>query len=184
MRKTTCSSEPEENEEIAKAFLQQTRGFTAVDAITFLTVAIATALVRTPTPSLATLGAEADSGGTSVRAGVREVRRHAGLTGYLGAQTLASLTFAMFPVLFIAFVVDVLEGDEATVGIIRGMAAFGGIAAAIIVGRLGNRTDPPHLMMWGYIGLGAVALVFVNITGSRLLCGSFSSSSPSAGSRT
>ena len=137
-----------------------------IDAITFLTVAAATTLVRTPTASLA--GGEgdgpADSGGVGVRVGLREVRRHAGLTGYLGAETLASLTFAMFPVLFIAFVVDVLDGDEATVGIIRGMAAFGGIAAAVIVGRLGNRVNPTHLMMWGYIGLGAVALVFVNIT--------------------
>ena len=136
----------------------------AVDAITFLTVAGVTTLVRTRTASLATGDGEADGGGASVRAGVRELRRHAGLTGYLGAQTLAYLTFAMFPVLFIAFVVDVLGGDEATVGIIRGMAAFGGIAAALIVGRLGNRANPTHLMMWGYIGLGAVALVFVNIT--------------------
>jgi len=137
-----------------------------IDAITFLTVAAATTLVRTPTASLADDDGEGtdESGGVGVRAGVREIRRHAGLTGYLGAETLASLTFAMFPVLFIAFVVDVLDGDEATVGIIRGMAAFGGIAAAVIVGRLGNRANPMHLMMWGYIGLGAVALVFVNIT--------------------
>ena len=92
------------------------------------------------------------------------VRRHAGLTGYLSAESLASLTFAMFPVLFIAFVVDVLSGDEATVGIIRGTAAFGGLAAAVIVGRIGDRAKPAHLMVWGYIGLGAVALVFVNIT--------------------
>ena len=94
----------------------------------------------------------------------REIQRHTGLTGYLGVQTLAYLTFTMFPVLFIAFVVDVLRGDEATVGIIRGMAAFGGIAAAVLVGRLAKRADPPKLMMWGYAGLGVVALVFVNIT--------------------
>ena len=136
----------------------------AVDAMTFLTVAAATTFVRTPTASLTTGDGGADSDRTSVRAGVREVRRHAGLTGYLGAETLASLTFAMFPVLFIAFVVDVLNGNEATVGIIRGMAAFGGIAAAVIVGRMGNRANPTYLMMWGYIGLGAVALIFVNIT--------------------
>jgi MFS family permease len=134
-----------------------------VDAITFLAVAGATTLVRTPTASLAGAG---DSGGaeTGVRAGLRELRLHAGLTGYLGAETLAALTFEMFPVLFIVFVIDVLGGDEGTVGIIRGSAAFGGIAAAVIVGRLGNRANPTRLMMWGYIGLGAVAFVFVNIT--------------------
>ncbi len=134
-----------------------------VDAITFLAVAVATTLVRTPTTSLATSDG-AEQGGASVRAGLREVRLHAGLKGYLGAESLAALTFAMFPVLFIVFVVDVLKGDEATVGIIRGSAAFGGIAAAVIVGRLGNRANPTRLMMWGYLGLGAVAFVFVNIT--------------------
>ena len=70
----------------------------------------------------------------------------------------------MFPVLFIAFVIDVLGGDEAQVGIIRGMAAFGGLVAAVVVGRLAARADPTKLMMWGYAGLGAVALLFVNIT--------------------
>lgn len=135
----------------------------AIDAISFLAVAAVTTLVRAPTASLA-IDDEAGGAPASVRAGLREVRRHAGLTGYLGAETLASLTFAMFPVLFIAFVIDILGGDESTVGIIRGMAAFGGIAAAVIVGRLGNRANPTYLMMWGYIGLGAVALVFVNIT--------------------
>lgn len=70
----------------------------------------------------------------------------------------------MFPVLFIAFVVDVLDGDEATVGIIRGMAAFGGIAASVLVGRYARRVESPVLMMAGYAGLGVVAFVFVNIT--------------------
>ncbi|HEY6629737.1 MAG TPA: MFS transporter [Acidimicrobiia bacterium] len=134
-----------------------------VDAITFLTVAVATTLVRTPTASLTTSDGT-DRNEAGVRAGLRELGLHAGLKGYLGAETVAALTFAMFPVLFIAFVVDVLNGDEATVGIIRGSAAFGGIAAAVMVGRLGNRADPTRLMMWGYIGLGAVAFVFVNIT--------------------
>ncbi len=135
-----------------------------VDAITFLAVAGATTLVRTPTASLATGDGDSDGTEASVRAGLRELRLHAGLKGYLGAETLAALTFAMFPVLFIAFVVDVLSGDEATVGIIRGSAAFGGIGAAVIVGRLGDRANPTRLMMWGYLGLGAVAFVFVNIT--------------------
>jgi predicted MFS family arabinose efflux permease len=132
-----------------------------VDAITFLTVAAATALVRTPTASLAIDG----EGGTeaSVRGGWHEIRRRQGLTGYLGVQTLASLTFAMFPVLFIAFVVDVLSGDEATVGIIRGVAAFGGITASVLIGRFAKHVEPTRLMMWGYAGLGAVAFVFVNI---------------------
>ena len=136
-----------------------------VDAVSFLTVAVVTSFVRTPTPSLSVN--HDDDGGrrrVRVRDGWREVRRHPGLTAYLGVQSLASLAFAMFPVLFIVFVIDVLGGDEATIGIIRGMAAFGGIAAAVLIARVAKHVDPVKLMVWGYTGLGMVALLFVNMT--------------------
>ena len=133
------------------------------DGITFLIVGVATWLVRTPTQSLNTKeDVEAEPGG--VRSGWRQVRRHPRLVGYLIVQTMASWTFAMFPVLFIAFVIEVLNGDEATVGIIRGMAAFGGLLASYFVGRHLKRVDPALLMVWGYSGLGLVAFVFVNMS--------------------
>ncbi|MGI9052121.1 MAG: MFS transporter [Ilumatobacteraceae bacterium] len=135
-----------------------------VDAATFVAVAVATAFVRTPTPSLSASQSDGQPDTSGVRRGWQEIRRHRRLVGYLGVQTLAAVAFAMFPVLFIAFVVDVLDGDEATVGIIRGMAAFGGIAASVLVGRFATRVQSPVLMMVGYAGLGAVAFVFVNIT--------------------
>jgi predicted MFS family arabinose efflux permease len=134
-----------------------------VDAATFLVVAVATSFVRTPTPSLATDGTS-DEHGAGVGAGWRQIRRYRSLVGYLAVQALAAVAFAMFPVLFIAFVVDVLDGDEATVGIIRGMAAFGGITASVLVGRYARQFDPTTLMAAGYAGLGVVAFVFVNIT--------------------
>jgi MFS family permease len=134
-----------------------------VDAITFIAVAIATSFVRTPTPSLAADDRSSGRRRVGVRDGWREIRGHPGLTGYLGVQAVAWLAFAMFPVLFIAFVVDVLDGDEATVGIIRGMAAFGGITASVLVARFAKVADPIKLMIWGYTGLGAVAFVFVNM---------------------
>jgi MFS family permease len=133
------------------------------DGATFVAVAVATCFVRTPTPSL---GSDEDGDWrpwSGVRAGWREIRNHRALVGYLQVQTLASLTFAMFPVLFIAFVVDVLEGDEATVGVIRGMAAFGGLVASVAVGWYAKVVAPVRLMAWGYAGLGAVAFVFVNV---------------------
>jgi MFS family permease len=136
-----------------------------IDAITFLAVAVATSFVTTPTASLA-VTEEGTSGPPKVRVrdGWTEIRRHRGLTGYLGVQALAWMAFAMFPVLFIVFVVDILDGDEAIVGIIRGMAAFGGIVASVLLGRLAKDADPVKLMMWGYIGLGVVAFVFINIS--------------------
>ena len=136
-----------------------------IDAVSFAIVAAMTYFVATPTPSLRTEGLdeEGSSGGGGIADGWRTIRRHRELVGYLVVQSLASLTFAMFPVLFIAFVVDVLGGDEALVGAIRGAAALGGLLAAVVVGRLAARADPARLMMWGYVGLGGVAFVFVNI---------------------
>lgn len=133
------------------------------DAVTFLAVAGATLFVRTPTASLVT-DAEPTEGGATVREGWRDIGRHPGLRGYLGVEALAHLTYAMFPVLFIVFVVDVLDGNEATVGIIRGMAAFGGFVAAALVGRLAKRVDSIRLMTWGYAGLGLVAFAFIDVT--------------------
>jgi MFS family permease len=132
------------------------------DGVTFLVVATATFFVRAPTASLV---GEAESGSTDagVRAGWRDIRTNRPLVGYVWVQSLASAAFAMFPVLFIAFVVDVLRGDEATVGLIRGTAAFGGLTASFVVGRSAREVAPTTLMMWGYAGLGAVAFVFVNI---------------------
>lgn len=131
------------------------------DGATFLVVAFATWFVRTPTPSLQQVVDETavDAG---VRAGWRVIRTHPALVGYIVVQMLARWTFAMFPVLFIAFVVDVLRGDEATVGLIRGMAAFGGLVASYAIGKRARHVNPTWLMMWGYTTLGLVAFTFVN----------------------
>ena len=121
-----------------------------IDAISFLVVASMTYFVRTPTASLLRRGDDGDAACGRARRWLATDPRLPGPRRYLGVQSLAHLTFAMFPVLFIAFVIDVLGGDEAQVGIIRGMAAFGGLVAAVVVGRLAARADPTKLMMWGY----------------------------------
>ncbi|MEQ1700028.1 MAG: MFS transporter, partial [Ilumatobacteraceae bacterium] len=133
------------------------------DGATFLVVAVATWFVRTPTPSLRAAESEA-AADVGVRSGWRVIRTHPALVGYIVVQMMARWTFAMFPVLFIVFVADVLRGDEATVGFIRGMAAFGGLVASYAVGKRARRVDPTWLMMWGYTTLGLVAFTFVNIS--------------------
>lgn len=134
-----------------------------IDGVTFLVVAAATWFVRTPTGSLLADGTGAVTS-AGVRAGWTAIRGQAQLVGYLVVQALSALTLAMFPVLFIAFVVDVLRGDEATVGIIRGTAALGGLLATYLVGRRARAVDPLWLMAAGYTGLGLVAFVFVNVS--------------------
>ena len=144
------------------------------DGTTFLVVAVTTWFVRGADTGPAVqppagTGGEPDAvdgreHGSGVRAGWRIVRRNPALRGQLVVQTIAAFGFAMFPVLFIAFVVDVLGGDEATIGIIRGMAALGGIGAALLVGKKARRVDPVWLMAAGFAGLGTVAFVFVNVS--------------------
>jgi predicted MFS family arabinose efflux permease len=132
-----------------------------VDAATFAVVALAMVFVRAPTASLVERE-DPDAGSAGVRDGMRQIRHRPPLTAFVLIDALAQLAFAMFPVLFIVFVVEELDGGGTEVGVIRGMAAFGGIVASILVTRLFRRTDPTALMMWGYLGLGAVAAIFVN----------------------
>lgn len=133
-----------------------------VDAITFIAVAIAIVFVRAPTASLAH-GSDGDTVRHSgVREGLEEVKRRPALLVLIAVQSLAELAFAMFPILFIVFVVEELHGGGTEVGVIRGMAAFGGIVASIFVARISGRVSAPKLMTWGYIGLGVVATLFVN----------------------
>lgn len=138
----------------------------AVDSISFLAVAIATAFVRTPTPSLSggTSGNEADDASehASVAAGWREIQGRPALTGYLIVESLARVAFAMFPVLFIKFVITELHGGGAEMGIIRGCAAFGGLAASVLVLRFTKRVRPEALMMCGFLSFGVVAALFIN----------------------
>lgn len=133
-----------------------------VDAATFAVVALAMSFVRTPTGRLAETDDQSAPGSAGVREGLRVIRQHPPLTSFVVIQALAQMAFAMFPVLFIVFVVEELGGGGTEVGVIRGMAAFGGVVAALLVTRLARGTDPAALMMWGYLGMGAVAATFVN----------------------
>ena len=131
-----------------------------VDAITFMAVAIAVAGVTTSTPRTVDDGGDDQTGG--VREGWLAIRDRPTLVGWLVVQSLAQLAFAMFPVLFIKFVVDKLDGGGATIGIIRGSAAFGALAASLVIQRYGKQFDPRRLMMWGYLTFAVVAALFIN----------------------
>jgi MFS family permease len=133
-----------------------------IDVVSFVSVAIATMFVRTPTSSLARGAPSDDDRPSSVATGWREIRGQPALVGFLVVETMARLAFAMFPVLFIKFVIAELHGGGAAIGIIRGCAAFGGFAASLLVIRFAKRSPPEKLMMWGYLGFAVVAALFIN----------------------
>ena len=134
-----------------------------IDALTFVVGAIA--IMSIPdrvirrTPSAAD---ESPATDTSVRAGLREVRSRPEVMALLAIQTVANLAFAAFPVLFIVFVDEQLSGDGTEIGLIRGMSAFGGIVAGLVIGRYARRHHPARLMVGGYLLFGLFALGFIN----------------------
>ena len=132
----------------------------AIDAVSFVAVAIAIAGIA-PVHSTSSASDEvAGSGG--VREGWLAIRSRPVLVGYLVVQSLAQLAFAMFPVLFITFVVEELDGDGTDIGVIRGSAAFGALGASLLIQRYGKALDPRRLMLWGYATFAVVAALFIN----------------------
>ena len=130
-----------------------------LDAITFIAVAVAIAGVTSATPPATDANRDDSSG---VREGWLAIRDRPTLVGYIVVQSCAQLAFAMFPVLFIKFVVDKLDGGGAAIGIIRGSAAFGALGGSLVIQRFGKQFDPRRLMLWGYAAFAVVAALFIN----------------------
>jgi MFS family permease len=99
---------------------------------------------------------------TSVRSGWKIVKAQPALLALIAVNAVSQLAFTSFPVLFIVFVADELDGGGTEVGWIRACAAFGGIVAATLVGRIAGRHHPAKLMTAGYLLFGVVGLGFVN----------------------
>lgn len=134
----------------------------AIDAATFLVIAFAVSFLRTDTAPIAKTSEQSVDDQDGVAAGWKVIRTKPVLVGYLVAQSLARVAFAMFPLLFITFVIVELDGGGSEIGIIRGMAAFGGLVASVLITRVAKTANPAKLMMWGYFSFWFVAALFNN----------------------
>lgn len=134
------------------------------DTATFLFVAAAVVFLRAPTAPIPKSADETEADNSGVEAGWRVIRTKPVLVGYLIAQSLANVAFAMFTLIFIKFVFTELHGDESDIGIIRGMAAFGGLVASLVITRAAKRANPAYLMLWGYLTFSLVGWTFINMT--------------------
>lgn len=139
----------------------------AADAATFLIGAVTAGLLSDRADQRPTVepGEDPDSATVdpSIRAGLREVRATPGLTALIWARGLAFAGFGAFPLLFIVFVTETLDGDGADVGFLRASVAITGLAAAALISRHGDRIAAEDLMTVGYLGLGLLAFVVVNM---------------------
>ena len=80
----------------------------------------------------------------------------------IAVVVLAAVAQGLFLVLFVFFVTDVLRGDEADVGLLRGVQAVGAIAAGAALGVLGARLDVLRLTLVGILAFAAVTALTWN----------------------
>jgi MFS family permease len=80
----------------------------------------------------------------------------------MGVGALLALTQGGFVVLFLLFVTRRIDGSETEVGILRGVAAIGTVAAGLFIGVVLKRIDPARLLTMSLMAGGVVALVIWN----------------------
>lgn len=86
---------------------------------------------------------------TSVRAGLA-------VAGFIGAAQ------GLFVVLFVVFVAQVLHGDAAQTGLLRGVQAIGAIVAGLVLGTVGRAVAPGRLTAYSGAGFGLLCLAIWN----------------------
>jgi MFS family permease len=94
--------------------------------------------------------------------GVLRALRHPTTGVPIAIVALAAVAQGLFLVLFVFFVTDVLGGDEASVGVLRGVQAVGAIAAGAALGVLGARLDVLRLTLVGVVAFAAISAVTWN----------------------
>lgn len=143
-----------------------TGGLTAVviaDAITFAVGALGAFLIdRAAVAPLEPHAEDSTERDASIRAGIEAIRARPAVVALLAVEGVSRVAFAAFPVVFIVFVATELGGDGTEIGLIRGMAAFGGIVASLVIAQRASRYPPVRLMVVGYALFFAIGLLFVN----------------------
>lgn len=133
-----------------------------IDGLSFLAVAVATALVRADTAPITSDVETGEDVTMGVRAGIRAVRAHRSLRSLILVDAFGQIAQGFFLVLFVVFVVRRLDGGGVDVGVIRGSMAVGAIVSATVIGKFADRFGPITLLTAGYLGMGVSSLLFWN----------------------
>ncbi|WP_414938913.1 MFS transporter [Amycolatopsis sp. cmx-11-51] len=95
--------------------------------------------------------------------GLREIGREGRLRLASVVVVLTSLAQGMFLVLFVVFVLGILDGTEGDVGLLRGVQALGGLAAGFAVATVARKVAPAALLGWGGLALGLLSALIWNL---------------------
>jgi MFS family permease len=99
-------------------------------------------------------------------AGLRLLRKERWLTIFFAAMGISMIAQGIINVLLVVFVTQVLHGDAQAFGWIVSAQSVGGIAAGLILGKVGHTLAPARLLA---LSLGWVALTFLAIVNIPLL---------------
>ncbi len=134
------------------------------DAATFLLTTTLLATGRRPRPAHLARGAgrAPDVPLSGWRGGVIDVARTPVLRRVMPVACCAALAQGGFVVLFVLFVVRDLQGDEAAVGILRGVQAIGALAGGVLLSPLVRRVRPARMVAMSLAAFGLLTLVIWN----------------------
>lgn len=170
---------------------------TAIDAVSFLLAAALIASIRTAHGRAErhdSLEHEALNAWRRVlvewRDGLRTVLHHPVLRALLVFFAITRIGEGLTATLFVPWTTDALNSDATGYGLLLSTQAIGGLAGAIVIGRLGSRLDPLRLVILGslvfglidlglftypaiypYIGPALVVMVVVGVPGAAMMAG-------------
>lgn len=170
---------------------------TVIDAVSFLLAAALIASIRTTHARAQrhdTLEHEAVNAWRRLllewRDGLRTVIHHPVLRALLAFFLITRIGEGLTATLFVPWTTDALHSDATGYGLLLSTQAIGGLAGAIVIGRLGSRMDPLRLVILGslafglidlglftypaiypYIGPALVVMVVVGVPGAAMMAG-------------
>jgi predicted MFS family arabinose efflux permease len=170
---------------------------TVIDAVSFLLAAVLIASIRTSRGRAErhdSLEHEALNAWRRVlaewRDGLRTVLHHPVLRALLVFFVITRIGEGLTATLFVPWTTDALNSDATGYGLLLSTQAIGGLAGAIVIGRLGSRLDPLRLVILGslvfglidlglftypaiypYIGPALVVMVVVGVPGAAMMAG-------------
>ena len=170
---------------------------TVIDAVSFLVAAALIASIHTAHARAArhdSLEHEAVNAWRRVlgewRDGLRTVMNHPVLRALLAFFLITRIGEGLTATLFVPWTTDALHSDATGYGLLLSTQAIGGLAGAIVIGRLGSRMDPLRLVILGslafglidlglftypaiypYIGPALVVMVVVGVPGAAMMAG-------------
>ena len=168
-----------------------------IDAVSFLLAAALIASIRTPHARAErhdSLEHETLNAWRRVlaewRDGLLTVVHHPVLRALLVFFVITRIGEGLTATLFVPWTTDALNSDATGYGLLLSTQAIGGLAGAIVIGRLGSRLDPLRLVIVGslvfglidlglftypaiypYIGPALVVMVVVGVPGAAMMAG-------------